>query len=443
MKHLDRYGLELSTCSDRAAERYVEGVDLMLSLWPTAQQVLDSAVEADPDFALAVAARARLHAIHAQVSQAKAKIDAAQTMVTKRGTERERSHVQILALAIHGNSSAALKGALQHADRWPRDVVILSLMLGAFGLFAFSGMADHDQARVDLCERHAAQFEPDDWWFLCYRGWSHAENGNVKAGMEMTQRSLELHRRNANAAHAYTHSLYELGAAKEADMLISTWLPEYPREGILHGHIAWHGALLALEAGNPDSAMQVYHRHIVPSSNQGTPINIVSDTSSLLWRMKAYGYPVDESHWQHAADYASNYFQRAGFPFADVHIAMILAATSRADDLLSRIQDLEVLLQSGALPAGPMVPAVCHGLLCFAEQDYAGSARILDRVLADVVRLGGSGAQREIIEDTLIAAWMKSGELDKAKSRIEMRLKKRPSHRDQQWLASVAQKKGP
>ena len=443
MKQQDRYGLELSTPSDRAAQLYVEGVDLMLSLWPTAQQVLDSAVDADPEFALALAARARLHTIHAQILQAKAKIDAAQTLVARRGTERERSHVQILSLAIHGKSSDALKGALQHADRWPRDIVILSLMLGAFGLFAFSGMADHDQARVDLCERHAAHFEPDDWWFLCYRGWSHAENGNVKVGVEMTQRSLELHRNNANAAHAYTHSLYELGAAKEAATLISTWLPDYPKEGILHGHIAWHGALLALESGHPDRAMEVYQRHIVPSSNQGTPINIVSDTSSLLWRMQAYGHAVDEKHWRQAADYASNYFQRAGFPFADVHIAMILAATSKAEDLLIRTQDLEALLQSGALPAGPMVPAVCHGLLCFAEQDYAGSARILERVLADVVRLGGSGAQREIIEDTLIAAWMKSDALDKAKSRIEMRLKRRPSQRDQQWLASIAQKKGP
>src|SRR3546814_3094830 len=73
-------------------------------------------------------------------------------------TERERSHIDIVALAIAGRSREALKAALTHSDRWPRDVVILSLPLGAFGLFAFSGMADHDQARVDLCQRHAAHF---------------------------------------------------------------------------------------------------------------------------------------------------------------------------------------------------------------------------------------------------------------------------------------------
>jgi hypothetical protein len=28
-------------------------------------------------------------------------------------------------------------------------------------------MASHNQARVDLCERH---YGDDDWWFLTYRG---------------------------------------------------------------------------------------------------------------------------------------------------------------------------------------------------------------------------------------------------------------------------------
>ncbi|MCV5738564.1 hypothetical protein OFN56_42345, partial [Escherichia coli] len=77
------------------------------------------------------------------------------------GTERERSHVEVLSLAINGQPARALERALAHADTWPRDVLILSLPLGAFGLFAFSGMADHDQARVDLCERHARHYDAD------------------------------------------------------------------------------------------------------------------------------------------------------------------------------------------------------------------------------------------------------------------------------------------
>ena len=170
MARTDHRGLPLSTNSDLAAERYREGVDLLLSTWPRAAEALEAAIEADPEFALAHAARARLHAIRAEPAAARESIAAAMRLVTLNGTERERSHVEVLSLLVHGQAGRALGHTLAHLDAWPRDVVIMSLPLGAFGLFAFSGMSGHDQARVDLCERHAAHFEADDWWFLTYRG---------------------------------------------------------------------------------------------------------------------------------------------------------------------------------------------------------------------------------------------------------------------------------
>jgi hypothetical protein len=62
MGHPDSRGLPLSTTSDLAAERYRNGVALL----PGAAENLDQASAADPDFALAHAARARLHAIRAE-----------------------------------------------------------------------------------------------------------------------------------------------------------------------------------------------------------------------------------------------------------------------------------------------------------------------------------------------------------------------------------------
>jgi hypothetical protein len=58
MSRLDGRGLPLSTTSERAAERYRDGVDLLLSAWPGAVEALEEAIAADPDFALAHAARA-------------------------------------------------------------------------------------------------------------------------------------------------------------------------------------------------------------------------------------------------------------------------------------------------------------------------------------------------------------------------------------------------
>ncbi|WP_134498531.1 tetratricopeptide repeat protein [Microvirga pakistanensis] len=438
MTHFDSRGLPLSTTSDRAAERYRHGVDLLLSAWPGAAEVLDEAIAADPDFALAHAARARLHAIRAELAKAKARIATAEEIVARHGTERERSHVATLGLAVNGQSAKALERALAHADAWPRDVLILSLPLGAFGLFAFSGMADHDQARVDLCERHARHFDADDWWFLTYRGWSHAENGNVAHGRVLTQRGYDLRRNNANAAHALSHALYEGGAHHEAEKLIAEWLPSYDRTGTLHGHIAWHSALGALERGDPEGALAIYAEYIQPSVTAGMPVNVVSDTASFLWRLKAYGHSVPAGLWEDAASYSAGYFQKAGFAFADVHMALLAAAIGDKPAVEERVKSLMGLIEMGALPAGPVVPAICRAALAFAEEDYAACARILEPVAAEVVRIGGSGAQREMIEDMLLLALMRSGETVKAGELLDRRLHRRPSSRDARWHGLLA-----
>ncbi|WP_322094313.1 tetratricopeptide repeat protein [Paraburkholderia bannensis] len=433
MACFDRYDLPLSTTSDLTAERYRTGVDLLLSLWPGAGEALDAAIAADPEFALAHAARARLHAISAQPSDARARIALALELVTRNGTERERSHVQTLSFAINGQSAKALSSALAHTEQWPRDVVILSMPLGAFGLFAFSGMADHDQARVDLCERHARHFAADDWWFLTYRGWARGENGDISTGREMTQRALELRRHNVNAVHAVAHVLFESGANDDAQKVISGWLPEYPKSGVLHGHIAWHSALIALERGDTTRALAVYDEHVAPSVSQGTPVNIVSDTASFLWRMQAYGHAVPAGKWDEAASYASGYFKDAGFPFADFHMALLAAATGDRGAVATRVSALNRLIEQGNLPAGTMVPAICRAAVAFADEQYALAADILDPVSHDVVRIGGSGAQREIVQDTLLVALMRSGEAKKARDLLDRRLHRRPSPRDMRW----------
>ena len=86
MARLDTRGLPLSTTSDIGSERYREGVDLLLSAWPGAAEALEEAIAADPDFALAHAAHARLHLIRAEPAEARTRIAAAAEIVARSGT---------------------------------------------------------------------------------------------------------------------------------------------------------------------------------------------------------------------------------------------------------------------------------------------------------------------------------------------------------------------
>ncbi|KJC54705.1 hypothetical protein UB31_03515 [Bradyrhizobium sp. LTSP849] len=432
----DRCGLPLSTSSHEAAGAYREGVDLILAGWTGAAEALERAIAADPDFALAHIARARLHSFYQQGDLARAKAAVARELVAKRGDQRERSHVETLALAIEGRLPEALSATLKHIDTWPRDTIVLSLPLGAFGLFAFSGMADHGQARQDLCERVAHHYG-EDWWFLTLYGWAMTENGNVTRGRAVTERGFGLRRQNAHAAHAVLHAMFEDGSIDEADRLVDDWIPSYDRAGILHGHILWHQALGALEHGDAARALAIYADVLQPSATLAPPLNVITDGASLLWRLSAYGHAVPKPLWLEADATAQKLFPKSSLPFADVHMALFAAATQNREALAARLAVIEQRLTEGKLSAGPVVPAICRALAAFADEDYAACVRELAPVLTDVVRIGGSHAQRELIEDTFLVALMRSGELPRARALLDARLHRRPSMRDTRWQAAM------
>lgn len=437
MADQDSYGLTLSTRSDDAAELYRQGVALMLAAWPGAGAKLDAAIAADREFAMAHAARARAYSLRSHHEEACATIEVAERLVRLCGDDREISHVAVLRQAIVGSAHEALGIALDHIDRWPTDVIILSLPLGAFGLLAFSGMSDHDQARVDLCERYAHRFPADDWWFLTYHGWALAENGEVQRGRRMLERAFELNRHNANGVHALAHAMFEGGAGEEAMALIEGWLPEYDRGGLLHGHIAWHAALTALEQDDVERARRIYDRYLQPGVSRGTAINVVSDAASLLWRMDAYGHPVQAERWREVADFAKGTEIEPGHAFIDVHMAMIEAATGDRAALDKRLGLLDRMIGQGTLPAGPVVPAIGRAAQAFKDRDYARCVGLLEPLGRDVPRIGGSGAQREIVEDTLLVAMLRSGNRARARALLERRLARRPSPRDARWYESL------
>ncbi|MGJ4897857.1 tetratricopeptide repeat protein [Bradyrhizobium oligotrophicum] len=433
----DRYGLPLSTASTDAAAAYREGMDLLLAFWPGAIDAFERAIMLDPEFALAHAARARIHAIYMQREAALQTIARARDLAAKRGTPREQSHVATLVLAIEGRGTDALTSTLAHLANWPRDAMIMALPLGAFGLLAFSGRADHDAARRDLCDRFAADYG-EDWWFMSNHGWALTEAGELAKGRAVTERSFALRRHNAYAVHALLHAMFEEGAVDEADALVEGWIGDYDRTGMLHGHICWHQALGALDRGDTDKARAVYTDVLVPTMDSAPPLNTLSDCASLLWRLMADEQPVPPNAWADTAAYASTRFTGSTLAFAEMHLVMIAAATHDSAALKGRLAAIERRQAEGRLPAGRIVPHMLRALRAFADDNWRGCARELAPVIGDLPRIGGSHAQREVIEDTYILALIRSGALAQARDLLDARLHRRPSARDTRWRALTA-----
>src|SRR5262249_50493091 len=143
------------------------------------------------------------------------------------------------------------------------------------------------------------------------------------------------------------------------------------------------------------------------------------------------------SPWAEIAAFAERRYAHVRVAFIDVHCAMAMAGARDFAGLDRRVRELQALDASGRLPAGSVGPDFCRALGPFAREAYGQAVQLIEPVLNDLARIGGSRAQRELFEDTLIVACLRDGRLDRAKELLSRRLSRRPSKRDAAWLAQA------
>jgi len=153
--------------------------------------------------------------------------------------------------------------------------------------------------------------------------------------------------------------------------------------------------------------------------------------------MEAYGHTVPKALWEEAAAYARTKFPTPGLAFVDAHLGLAAAATGDRRDIDARAAALTRLVEAGTLAAGTVAPALCRAALEFAEGNYDRCVEIIEPMADDIARIGGSGAQREVFEDTLLLALIRSGQTQKASAMLDKRLHRRPSRRDAVWLQQL------
>jgi tetratricopeptide (TPR) repeat protein len=421
----DRYGLSMTTSAQAARDAYVEGADCVLSAVTGPAAHFRRAIEADPDFSLAHIGLARTMFLAAQAPQARTAAARARELATP-ATPRERSHVNAIALAIEGKAPDALAATREHLAVFPRDAMVLAPATGVFGLLGFSGRQQREEELLALLESLAPHYGAD-WWFLGVFAFAACECGRLDEAWDLIEQSLAGNPRNAHAAHIRVHVLYEKGEPERAFSYIDRWMPGFSREGLLHCHISWHVALLALELGKLERAWQVYLADVHPGGAWGPPINVATDAASFLWRAQLAGQPRRPELWRGVFDFAVKSFPQARIAFADVHRAVACAAAGEYAGLEQWVGELRECVAAGNLPAGPVVATLAEAFGAFARYDWDGAIALFERALPETVRIGGSRAQRDLVEHTLVAAYLRAGRADDARAMIARRIGRMPT----------------
>jgi len=158
----------------------------------------------------------------------------------------------------------------------------------------------------------------------------------------------------------------------------------------------------------------VYRDAIAPGRSLGPPINTLTDSASLLWRAELAGQPRDSGEWCRVRDYVLRTFPAPGVAFADVHSALAFAGAGDAAALDRLQQELEARARSGRLPAGPVVPALAAAFAAGVNGDWTAVVPRLAPHLDEHERIGGSRAQRDVVEYTLLRAYLETGRMAEA-----------------------------
>jgi hypothetical protein len=408
----DRYGNPLTTSSTAARDAYVAGVDRLLSADAKIEDAFRTAIAADDGCALAHIGLARALQVLGRGTEVKGPLERALALVA--GTnEREQSHIAIFAKILAGQGGAAIPLVLEHAKIWPRDAMVLSPITGVFGLIGFSGKSGREAEQLAVLQPFASAYG-DDWWFRTVLAFAEIELHDFKNGLRNIETALRGNPRNAHAAHIRGHLYYELGERIEGLHFLKEWAKEYPKDGLLHCHVSWHQAIWSLETGRREDAWRIYSEDLHPGGSWGPQLNVLTDCASFLARAEMAGETVDPELWRAISRYASQWFPNSGIIFADMHSALAFAMSGASDALRS-------LIDNPKGPAADVLVPIARGFDAFARQRWSEAARELRPVLATHERVGGSRAQRDLLEYAVTSALLRNGQVDEARQLISAR----------------------
>ncbi|HYD55290.1 MAG TPA: tetratricopeptide repeat protein [Burkholderiales bacterium] len=233
------------------------------------------------------------------------------------------------------------------------------------------------------------------------------ECGEYAAAEGAARRALELEPRDLRAHHAITHVLEMQGRAEEGIRWMGARTQHWAGAGVAASHLWWHLALHHQQLGRTRFALEIYDRRIAGGDSLSERI----DAASLLWRLHLDRVDTGRRFHALAAAWAPH-AEDAHCAFNDLHAMMAFAGAGRFElgHRLLSAQIRRVARAGGAnrdMTRLVGLPA-CRAILLFARGDYAASEALLRALPPVAHRMGGSHAQRDVLQLTRAAAAQRS-----------------------------------
>ncbi|MBK9115095.1 MAG: tetratricopeptide repeat protein [Betaproteobacteria bacterium] len=398
---------EVTGATAAALAHYEESAHQLRCLVGDPLATIDRALAAAPDMAMAHALRAWLHLLGTEpgaLPEARASAARAGRLAA---TERERLHAQAAGLVAGGRWRDGARALEDLSARYPRD--LLALQAGHQVDF-FTGDARMLRDRIARALPHWSADVPGYHAVLGMHAFGLEETGDYLHAEREGRRAVELQPRDTWAWHAVAHVCEMRNAPADGIAWLEPNSAHWATDSFFAVHNWWHLALFLLEQDRHDDVLALYDRAIGGPAS-GVVLDLI-DQSALLWRLLLRGVDVGD-RWQPLADRWAPAADGGNYAFNDLHAMMAFVGAGRADG------EARVLAAQRAAMAGDgdnraftaeVGHAAALALQAFGRGDYASAVRLLRPIRSHAHRFGGSHAQRDLLDLTLVEAALRGGD---------------------------------
>ncbi|WP_344974072.1 tetratricopeptide repeat protein [Streptosporangium fragile] len=424
--HVDEHGLVMSSASAAAARHYDRAVHELLHFRAEVATEAGAALAEDPGFpmghvltayldllttepALARAARERFAGFRAGLDE--------QALLP-----RERAHVRAVGALLAGDllTCGALLAGI--TEEHPRDA--LALITG----HQIDFLTGDARALRDRVGGALPAWGADDRHFgnlLGMYAFGLEEAGHYDRSEEVGLRAVELDPKDVWGIHAVAHTYEMQGRFGDGVRYLDARLPDWSTGTFLNVHAWWHYCLYLLEAGATGRVLDVYDAVMAG----GESAMALLDAAALLWRLYLEG--SDQSgRWQALADAWTPKMEEPLSAFNDAHAVMSYVGAGRIAEAERLVASRERYVAGGhtttnhAMTARVGLP-VCRALLAFGRGDFATVVDLLHPIRHRINEFGGSHAQRDAVQKTLLEAAIRAGRRE-ARVLVSERISVRP-----------------
>ncbi|XP_014780199.1 tetratricopeptide repeat protein 38 [Octopus bimaculoides] len=320
-------------------------------------------------------------------------------------TPWEALHVDAIECGAKGDLLGACKIWQDILVETPLD--ILALKLSQFANY-FLGKTPQLLHSVASVLSHWTPSVPNHGYVHGMMAFGLEENNMYEEAEKEAAQSLSINKTDIWASHAKGHVWEMQGEFEKGIDYFDKTEKDWSSCDMLTYHVYWHWAVYHIERGDYSSAMEIYKKGFHPDVSGFLAIK---DAASLLYRLGLEDIDCSKE-WKAVFNLCHSHMEDHFFIFQDIHILMALLSA----DEMKMAQEFTHSMTSGSVPTSKYFQkivkevgkAVCEALVAYKEGDYADVVELLMPIQFQLREVGGSNAQRDVLNLLLIVSAMKS-----------------------------------